>query len=90
MAHFVSQEIIGSHEQTFPLLFLSPLVTTKREVSIIGLTSEREREKLREDVEQIETRFDVNERAGSNQCPTFGTDLLDKDKDALVEYLKTL
>lgn len=58
-----------------------PPVTTKREVSSIGLTSEREREKLREDVERIGTRFDVNKRAGSNQCPTFGTDLPDKDKD---------
>ncbi|MDF0673338.1 MAG: hypothetical protein P0120_03195 [Nitrospira sp.] len=55
-----------------------------------GLTDEREREKLCEDVERMETRFDVSQRAGSNQGHTFGTNLPDKDKDALVEYLKTL
>jgi hypothetical protein len=65
-------------------------VTTKQEADTIGLTDEREREKLREDVERIGTRFDVRQRAGSNQGHTFGTTLPDKDKDALVEYLKTL
>jgi len=34
-------------------------VTTKREADRIGLTDEREREKLREDVERIGTRFDI-------------------------------
>lgn len=65
-------------------------VTTKQEADTIGLTDERELEKLREDVERIGTRFDVNERAGSNQGHTFGINLADKDEDALVEYLKTL
>jgi hypothetical protein len=45
---------------------------------------------LREDLERIGTRFDVSQRASSNQGHTFGSDLPDKDKDALVEYLKTL
>jgi hypothetical protein len=65
-------------------------VTTKQEAETIGLTDEREREKLREDVERIGTQFDVSQRASSNQGHTFGTDLPDKDKDTLVEYLKTL
>ena len=42
------------------------------------------------DIERIGTRFDVSQRASGNQGHTFGTDLPDKDKDALVEYLKTL
>jgi hypothetical protein len=46
--------------------------------------------KLREDVERIGTRHNVSQRASDNQGHTFGTDLPDKDKDALVEYLKTL
>lgn len=65
-------------------------VTSKQEADTIGLTDERDREQLREDVERIGTRFDVSQRASSNQGHTFGTDLPGKDKDALVEYLKTL
>jgi hypothetical protein len=65
-------------------------VTTKQEADTIGLTDDREREQLREDVERLGTRFDVRERASSNQGHTFGTELSDKDRDALVEYLKTL
>ena len=51
---------------------------------------ELERVKLREDVERIGTRYDVSQRASGNQGHVFGTDLSDKDKDALVEYLKAL
>lgn len=65
-------------------------VTTKQEADAIGLADEREREKMREDVERIGTQFDVSQRAGSNQGHTFGTNLPDRDKDTLVEYLKTL
>lgn len=65
-------------------------VTTTQEANSIGLTDDREREKLREDIERIGTRFDVSQRAGSNQGHTYGTELPDKDKEALVEYLKTL
>jgi len=65
-------------------------VTTKQEADTIGLTERREQDILREDLERLGTRFDVNQRASSNQGHTFGTDLPDRDKDALVEYLKTL
>jgi hypothetical protein len=65
-------------------------VTTKQEADTIGLTDEREREILREDIERIGTRFDVSQHASSNQGHVFGTDLPEKDKDALMEYLKTL
>jgi hypothetical protein len=63
---------------------------SKQEAEQIGLSDELERTRLREDVECIGTRYDVSQRASSNQGHTFGTDLLTKDKDALVEYLKTL
>jgi len=36
------------------------------------------------------TRLDVTSKSGGNQGHEFGTDLLAKDKDALLEYLKTL
>ncbi len=65
-------------------------VTTKQEAATIGLTDEREREKLRDDVERIKTNFDVSKRASNNPGHTFGTDLPDKDKDALLEYSQTL
>jgi hypothetical protein len=65
-------------------------VTTKQETNTIGLSDDREREQLREDVERLGTRFDVSQRASSNQGHTFATELAEKDKDDLVEYLKTL
>jgi hypothetical protein len=65
-------------------------VTSRREAEQIGLSDEHERMKLREDVERIGTRYDVSQRASGNQGHAFGTDLPGKDKDALVEYLKTL
>jgi hypothetical protein len=65
-------------------------VTSKQEAEQIGLSDEYERVKLREDVESIGTRYDVSQRASGNQGHIFGTDLPDKEKDALVEYLKTL
>ncbi len=65
-------------------------ITTKQEVDMIGLADERERKKLHEDIERIGTKFDVSQRSSSNQGHTFGTELPDKHKDALVEYLKTL
>jgi hypothetical protein len=36
------------------------------------------------------TRLDVTSKSGGNQGHEFGTDLPTKDKDALLEYLKTL
>jgi hypothetical protein len=65
-------------------------VTTKQEADTIGLMEKREQDILREGVERLGTRFDVSQRASSNQGHTFGIDLPEKDKDALVEYLKTL
>ena len=65
-------------------------VTSQQEAEQIALPDEHERMKLREDVERIGTRYDVSQRASGNQGHVFGTDLPDKDKDALVEYLKTL
>jgi mono/diheme cytochrome c family protein len=42
------------------------------------------------EAERIGTRHDTSERAGGNQGHTFGTDLPEAEKGALVEYLKTL
>jgi len=42
------------------------------------------------DAERIGTRYDTRERANGNQGHVFGTTLLPMQKDALVEYLKTL
>ncbi|MDF0665806.1 MAG: hypothetical protein P0119_06985 [Nitrospira sp.] len=53
--------------------------TTKREANTIGLTDNHEREKLREDVERIETRFDVSERASGNQDYAHGIEFPEKD-----------
>jgi hypothetical protein len=65
-------------------------VTTKQEADTIGLTDDHEREKLCEDIERIGTKFDVSQRASSNRGHTYGIDLPDNDKGALVEYLKIL
>jgi mono/diheme cytochrome c family protein len=42
------------------------------------------------EAERIGTRHDVAAKGGGNQGHAFGTDLAADDKDALVEYLKTL
>ncbi|ALP53281.1 hypothetical protein Tel_08995 [Candidatus Tenderia electrophaga] len=42
------------------------------------------------DAQRIGTRLDVNSKSGSNQGHEFGTDLPGADKQALLEYLKTL
>jgi hypothetical protein len=42
------------------------------------------------EAERIGTKFDTSERSNSNQGHEFGITLLQQDKDALVEYLKTL
>ena len=42
------------------------------------------------EAERIGTRHDVDERGNGNQGHEFGTDLPATDKDALIEYLKTL
>jgi hypothetical protein len=43
-----------------------------------------------EEAERVGTRYDVSERASGNQGHEYGTDLSAKEKDALIEYLKTL
>jgi mono/diheme cytochrome c family protein len=40
--------------------------------------------------ERVGTKYDVSERSNGNQGHEFGTNLAAKDKDALIEYLKTL
>jgi len=42
------------------------------------------------EAQRIGTRYDVSERSNGNQGHEFGTHLPAKDKDALIEYLKTL
>ena len=42
------------------------------------------------EAQRIGTKFDVSERASGNHGHEFGTNLPATDKDALVEYLKTL
>lgn len=42
------------------------------------------------EAERVGTRYDTGARAGSSQGHAFGTDLPPADKDALIEYLKTL
>ena len=39
---------------------------------------------------RIGTRYDVNERSSSNQGHEYGVQLPESDKQALLEYLKTL
>jgi hypothetical protein len=42
------------------------------------------------DAERVGWRYDTRARGNSNQGHTYGTDLSPADKDALLEYLKTL
>jgi mono/diheme cytochrome c family protein len=43
-----------------------------------------------EEAQRVGTRYDVGERASGNQGHEYGTNLSAKEKDALIEYLKTL
>ena len=42
------------------------------------------------EAERVGTRLDVGQKANGNQGHEFGTTLSSGEKDALVEYLKTL
>ena len=42
------------------------------------------------EAQRVGTRLDTTGKSGGNQGHEFGTDLPAKDKDALLEYLKTL
>lgn len=50
----------------------------------VGFVSSGER------AEEVGTRYDVSQRSNGNQGHLFGTALPSSDKDALLEYLKTL
>ncbi|MGH8727598.1 MAG: c-type cytochrome [Burkholderiales bacterium] len=43
-----------------------------------------------EAAERVGNRYDVNDKGNSNQGHEYGTSLSSQDKDALIEYLKTL
>jgi hypothetical protein len=43
-----------------------------------------------EEAKYVGTRYDTTQRAAGNQGHAFGTELSPADKDALIEYLKTL
>ena len=43
-----------------------------------------------EEAKAVGTKFETTERAAGNQGHDFGTNLSPGDKDALIEYLKTL
>ena len=42
------------------------------------------------DAQQVGSRYDVRQRGNGNQGHAFGTDLAPTEKDALIEYLKSL
>lgn len=42
------------------------------------------------EAERIGTRYDISQRGSGNQGHTYGTELQQKEKEVLVEYLKTL
>jgi mono/diheme cytochrome c family protein len=42
------------------------------------------------EAERVGTKYDVSQRASGNQGHEFGTNLSAKEKDSLIEYLKTL
>ena len=42
------------------------------------------------EAQRVGSKYDVSERASGNHGHEYGTNLSAKDKDALVEYLKTL
>jgi hypothetical protein len=59
-------------------------------VGFITSCSDVKRDDKRCDAERIGTRYDVSERGSGNQGHVYGTDLPRKEKDALIEHLKTL
>jgi hypothetical protein len=42
------------------------------------------------EAERVGTKYDVAQKGNSNQGHTFGTELQAEEKEALVEYLKSL
>ena len=65
-------------------------VTSPDEAELVGMRCEAVQAKKLCEVERVGTPYDVNQRGSGNQGHVYGTDLATKDKEALVEYLKTL
>ncbi|MBI4001992.1 MAG: hypothetical protein HY348_09435 [Nitrospira defluvii] len=65
-------------------------VTSPQEAQLVGMRCEIVKEKPLCEVERIGTAYDVSQRGNGNQGHVYGTELQSKEKDALVEYLKTL
>ena len=65
-------------------------VTSPDEAELVGMRCEAVQAKKLCEVERVGTAYDVNQRGSGNQGHVYGTDLATKDKEALVEYLKTL
>ena len=65
-------------------------VTSPAEAELVGMRCEVLQDKKLCEVERIGTPYDVGQRGSGNQGHLYGTDLSPKDKDALVEYMKTL
>jgi hypothetical protein len=65
-------------------------ITSPEEAGLIGMPCENVQGKRLCEVERIGTLYDVSRRGSGNQGHVYGTELPSKDKDALVEYLKTL
>jgi hypothetical protein len=65
-------------------------VSSPMEAELVGMRCEAVQEKKVCEVERVGTLYDVSRRGGSNQGHLYGTELPAKDKDALVEYMKTL
>jgi hypothetical protein len=65
-------------------------VTSPAEADVVGMRCEMVQEKKLCEVERIGTPYDVSQRGSGNQGHLYGTDLPSKDKEALVEYMKTL
>jgi hypothetical protein len=65
-------------------------ITSQEEAPLVGMRCEIIEEKKACEVERIGTPYDVSQRGSGNHGHLYGTDLPAKDKDALVEYMKTL
>jgi len=65
-------------------------VTNLHEAELVGMPCEVVQEKRMCEVERVGTPYDVSRRGSGNQAHVYGVDLSSNDKDALVEYMKTL
>ncbi|HET6674311.1 MAG TPA: hypothetical protein VFG71_03180 [Nitrospiraceae bacterium] len=65
-------------------------ITSPDEAGLVGMPCEVVQGKRVCEIERIGTLYDVSQRGSGNLGHVYGTDLLSNEKDALVEYLKTL